>query len=153
MLGSLIPKEVQQQLGAGLDELREQMAGVRQCLNTIIRQNGREYLLADTDQVPPSPHDAPVLIQHAGAAADGLGRYKLRDRLPGNRYAMRGYITNQDVNPLWCQVIVPNGQATAAFLVPAGASWPFPCNVAEVLIIANPSDGTAACEAWQILAQ
>lgn len=153
MLGGLIPKDLQAQLGAGLDELRDQMAGVRQCLNTIIRQNGREYLLADSEQVPPSPHDAPVLIQHAGTAAGGLGRYQLRERLPGNRYAMRGYVANQDTNPLWVQVIVPNGQTTAPFLVPAGVTWPFPCNVADVLIVTNPDDGTAACEAWQIMAQ
>lgn len=132
-------------------ELRGEFAAQRALLDALVRQTARELTLADMTQAPPSPHTAPVVIQ---ATTPALGAVVLADRLPQGRYAQRGYVANQDPDgyPLWLKVVTPSGSSTLPFLVAAGDSWAFPCNVAEVHAL-QPDGVVDVSARWQILAQ
>lgn len=138
-------------MDALIAELRAELSAQRNLLNALVRQTARELTLADMTQEPPSPHAAPVVLQATTAA---LGVTILSDHLPHGRYAQRGYIANQDPDgyPLWVKIVAPSGSATRPFLIAAGDSWPFTCNVSEVHAV-QPAGVLDVSARWQILAQ
>lgn len=137
-----------------VEDLRTAFAVQQQLLESIVRQLGREYGRADATTPPPSPHDAPAIHQCANPD-DGVitGTLDLTALLPDAKYAVRGYVANQDPDgkQLWARIITPSGGRTAPFMVPAGYAWPFPCNVQMVEILDDGTGDTSAV--WQVLAQ